>query len=218
MRVNTSRTLRRIAIAQLPTKWGEFQAIGFQLHSDDGIQRLQTAIALILGEEPPTTPLVRIHSECLTGDVLGSLRCDCGDQLELAMRAIAREGSGLLIYEQQEGRGIGLMAKLQAYSLQEDGMDTIEANHALGFSTDGRDFALPVAILHDLTITRVRLLSNNPQKSRALIDAGIDAELVPCEVAPNPYSSSYLKTKREKMGHVLSHTPGETKEMELMKR
>lgn len=114
MKVDTFRALRRIAIAQLPTEWGESQAIGCELQSDDGIQRLQTAIVLILGKEPPTTPLVRIHSECLTGDVLGSLRCDCGDQLELAMRAIPREGSGLLIYEQQEGRGIGLMAKLQA--------------------------------------------------------------------------------------------------------
>lgn len=114
--------------------------------------------------------------------------------------------------EQQEGRGIGLMAKLQAYSVQETGMDTVEANHALGFSTDGRDFALPVAILNNLAITRVRLLSNNPQKSRALIDAGIDVDLVSCEVAPTPHSFAYLKTKGEKMGHALSFRAGEHKD------
>jgi GTP cyclohydrolase II len=149
-------------------------------------------------------PLLRIHSQCRTGDALGSLRCDCGGQLELAMCAIARERSGLLIYEHQEGRGIGLMAKLQAYSLQDTGLDTVEANHALGFSTDYRDFALPVAILRDLGISRVRLLSNNPQKSRTLIDSGIDVvEQIPCEVAPNPHSFAYLQAKKEKMGHAL---------------
>jgi 3,4-dihydroxy-2-butanone 4-phosphate synthase len=127
--------------------------------------------------------------------------------LELAMRAIAREKSGLLIYEQQEGRGIGLMAKLQAYSLQDTGLDTIEANHALGFSTDCRDFTLPVAILRDLAITRVRVLSNNPHKSRALIDAGIEVvEQVPCEVAPNPHSFAYLQAKKQKMGHALGQS------------
>jgi len=206
-----SRKVRRIASTRLPTKWGTFQAIGFQWEICNGTRQIETAVALISGDMTGNAPLLRIHSQCLTGDVLGSLRCDCGDQLEMAMRAIAREKDGLLIYEHQEGRGIGLMAKLQAYSLQDTGLDTVEANHALGFSADYRDFALPVAILSDLGISRVRLLSNNPHKSRALIDAGIDvAERVPCEVAPNIHSFAYLQAKKEKMGHALSQTDGET--------
>src|SRR5947209_19916094 len=128
----------------------------------------------VSGDPTRGAPLVRIHSQCLTGDVLKSLRCDCGDQLELAMRTIAEEGCGILIYEHQEGRGIGLMAKLQAYALQDEGLDTIGANHALGLMADYRNFSLPAAILHDLGISRVRLLSNNPQKSRALSNAGIE--------------------------------------------
>jgi 3,4-dihydroxy-2-butanone 4-phosphate synthase/GTP cyclohydrolase II len=203
-RTDQRRNVRRVACTHLPTKWGLFRAIGFELETYNGSRHVDTAVALVLGELNNDAPLVRIHSQCLTGDVLGSLRCDCGDQLELAMRAIAHEGSGLLIYEHKEGRGIGLMGKLQAYSLQERGLDTIEANHALGFSTDYRDFALPVAILNDLAINRVRLLSNNPLKVRALIDAGIDVRQVSCEVAPNAYSFAYLNAKREKMGHVLS--------------
>jgi 3,4-dihydroxy-2-butanone 4-phosphate synthase/GTP cyclohydrolase II len=200
-----SRKFRRVASTGLPTKWGVFQAIGFQRETCDDIQQVETAVALVLGEITGNAPLLRIHSQCFTGEVLGSLRCDCGEQLELAMREIAREGSGLLIYEHQEGRGIGLMAKLQAYGLQDAGLDTIEANHALGFQVDCRDFGLPVAILHDLDIRRVRLLSNNPEKFRALIDAGIEVvDHVPCEVSPNPHSLAYLRTKREKMGHTLS--------------
>jgi GTP cyclohydrolase II len=196
--------LRRVACTRLPTKWGIFQAIGFQWEICSGTRKIETAVALLLGKMSGNVPLLRIHSQCRTGDALGSLRCDCGDQLELAMRAIAREKSGLLIYEHQEGRGIGLMAKLRAYSLQDTGLDTVEANHALGFSTDYRDFALPVAILRDLGISRVRLLSNNPQKSRTLIDAGIDVvEQIPCEIAPNPHSFAYLQAKKEKMGHAL---------------
>src|ERR1700752_531635 len=205
-----SRMLRRGAATGLPTKGGEFQAIGFQQEICNGIQRFETAVALVLGEVSGTVPLLRIHSQCLTGDALGSLRCDCGEQLELAMRAIVLEKSGLLIYEHQEGRGIGLMAKLQAYSLQDKGLDTVEANHALGFNTDHRNFALPVAILRDLGISRVRLLSNNPQKSRTLIDAGIDVvERVSCEVAPNPHSFAYLQAKKVKMGHALSQSSRE---------
>jgi 3,4-dihydroxy-2-butanone 4-phosphate synthase/GTP cyclohydrolase II len=188
----------------LPTKWGIFQAIGFQWEICNGTRQIETAVALLLGDMTENAPLLRIHSQCLTGDALGSLRCDCGGQLDLAMHAMAREKSGLLIYEHQEGRGIGLLAKLQAYGLQDTGLDTVEANHALGFSADYRDFALPVAILRNLGISRVRLLSNNPRKSRALVDAGIDVvERVPCEVAPNPHSFAYLQAKREKMGHVL---------------
>lgn len=172
-----------------------------------GLRRrpLETAVVLILGDPASGTPLLRMHSQCFTGDVLGSLRCDCGDQLEFAMRTIAREGCGLLIYEHQEGRGIGLAAKLRAYALQDQGLDTVAANHALGFETDCRDFRLPVAILADLGIRRVRLLSNNPDKLRALVNAGIAVvEQIPCEVTPNPHAITYLRTKKERMGHTLS--------------
>jgi GTP cyclohydrolase II/3,4-dihydroxy-2-butanone 4-phosphate synthase len=140
--------------------------------------------------------------------MLGSLRCDCKDQLEIALQAIADEGRGLLIYEYQEGRGIGLMAKLQAYALQDAGLDTVEANHALGFEADCRDFSLPAAILHELGVRQVRLLSNNPNKTRALLDAGIEVvKQVPCEVAPTEHSFDYLRTKKEKMGHTLTLEP-----------
>jgi len=150
-------------------------------------------------------PLLRVHSQCLTGEMFGSLRCDCGGQLELAMQAIAREGRGLVIYEYQEGRGIGLMAKLQAYELQDAGIDTIEANHALGFKSDFRDFSLAAVILHDLRIPRVRLLTNNPRKVHALSDAGIEVvERVSCEVRPTAHSLAYLQTKKQKMGYALS--------------
>src|SRR5258705_2578294 len=158
-----------------------------------------------MGDVRQGTPLLRIHSQCFTSEVLGSLRCDCGDQLEIAMRAIAEEGRGLVIYEHQEGRGIGRMAKLQAYALQDEGLDKVEANHAVGFMPDYRDFSLPAAILHDLGISRVRILSNNPHKSRALLDAGIEVVAqLPCEAAPNPHSLAYLRVKKEKMGHALS--------------
>jgi 3,4-dihydroxy-2-butanone 4-phosphate synthase/GTP cyclohydrolase II len=158
-----------------------------------------------MGDVRQGTPLVRIHSQCFTGEVLGSLRCDCGEQLEIALRAIAEEGCGLVIYEHQEGRGIGLMAKLRAYALQDKGFDTVEANHALGFASDYRDFTLPVAILRDLGISQVRLLSNNPQKASALSAAGIEViAQVPCEIAPNEHSLDYLRTKKEKLGHALT--------------
>ena len=158
-----------------------------------------------MGDLTQGAPLLRIHSQCFTGEALGSLRCDCADQLAMAMQAIAEEGRGLVIYDYQEGRGIGLMAKLQAYELQDVGIDTVEANHALGFKADCRDFSLPAAILHDLDVRRVRLLTNNPGKARALSDAGIEVVArVPCEVAPSQHSSAYLRTKKEKMGHVLN--------------
>jgi 3,4-dihydroxy-2-butanone 4-phosphate synthase/GTP cyclohydrolase II len=202
-----SWVLRCVTSTRLPTRWGEFQVIGFERESRDETPRVETAVVLALGEIADNTPLLRIHSQCLTGDVFGSLRCDCGEQLELAMRTIASEGSGLLIYENQEGRGIGLMAKLQAYSLQDTGLDTIEANHALGFVADARDFGLPVMILQELGIRRVRLLTNNPQKSRAVDDAGIEViERIPCEAEPNAHSLAYLQAKKERMGHSLSFT------------
>jgi GTP cyclohydrolase II len=197
-------TIRQVAATELPTRWGPFRALGFERPSL-GQRAPETAIVLVLGEPSRRVPLVRIHSQCITGEVLRSLRCDCGEQLELAMRAIAAEGCGLLIYEQQEGRGIGLMAKLQAYALQDQGLDTIAANHALGFEADCRDFSLPGAILNDLGIQRIRLLSNNPDKRRALTEAGILVmEQIPCEATPNPHTVGYLRVKKQSMGHTLS--------------
>ena len=182
-----------------------FEAIGFERDVRAGGRTIETALALVRGDPRRGAPLLRVHSQCVTGEVLGSLRCDCGGQLELAMRAIAQEGRGLVIYEYQEGRGIGLMAKLQAYELQDVGIDTIEANHALGFKADLRDFSLAAAILHDLRIPRVRLLTNNPRKVHALEDGGIEiVEQLPCEVRPTAHSLAYLQTKKQKMGHALN--------------
>jgi GTP cyclohydrolase II len=189
----------------MPTKWGQFQAIGYERDDFDYGQRGETAIAFVLGELTRGAPLLRIHSQCFTGEVLGSLRCDCSGQFELAMQSITDEGRGLIIYEYQEGRGIGLMAKLQAYELQDGGIDTVEANHALGFKADCRDFSLPAAMLHDLGVRRVRLLTNNPRKIRAIANAGIEfVAQLRCEVTANPHSLRYLRTKKEKMAHGLS--------------
>jgi 3,4-dihydroxy-2-butanone 4-phosphate synthase/GTP cyclohydrolase II len=198
--------LRRVASTRIPTKWGNFETLGFERELLNGTRHVETALALVLGDlKGDGAPLVRIHSQCFTGEVLGSLRCDCGDQLDLAMRAIADEGRGVVIYEHQEGRGIGLMAKLQAYSLQDKGLDTVEANRALGLAADYRDFSLPAAILSELGVTRVRLLSNNPDKSRALSDAGIDVvAMIPCEAVANSHSLAYLRAKKEKLGHALT--------------
>jgi GTP cyclohydrolase II len=194
-----------IASTRLPTKWGTFEMMGFERDVWNGGRTAKTALAIALGDLRQGVPLLRVHSQCLTGEVFGSLRCDCGGQLDLAMQAIAQEGRGLVIYEYQEGRGIGLMAKLQAYELQDAGIDTIEANHALGFKADFRDFSLAAAILHDLRIKRVRLLTNNPRKVRALSDGGIEVvERLPCEVGPTAHSLAYLQTKKQKMGHTLS--------------
>jgi GTP cyclohydrolase II len=197
--------LWRIASTRLPTRWGVFEAIGYERDVWTGGRTGETGLALVLGDLRHGVPLLRVHSQCLTGEMFGSLRCDCGGQFKLAMRAIAQEGRGLVIYEYQEGRGIGLMAKLQAYELQDAGIDTIEANHALGFKADFRDFSLAAAILRDLRIPRVRLLTNNPRKVRALIDGGIGVvERLPCEVGPTAHSLAYLQTKKQKMGHALS--------------
>src|SRR5208282_1600001 len=197
--------LWRVATARMPTKWGMFHAVGFKREIASGIPGVETALAIVMGDLRKDAPLLRIHSQCFTGEALGSLRCDCGDQLAMAMQAVADEGRGLVIYEYQEGRGIGLMAKLQAYELQDAGIDTVEANHALGFKADYRDFSLPAAILHDLGVSRVRLLTNNPHKARALTNAGIEVVTrIRCEAAPTSHSLSYLRTKKEKMGHALS--------------
>jgi GTP cyclohydrolase II len=170
-----------------------FEAIGFERDLTNGPTRVETALAIIMGDLTEGVPLLRIHSQCFTGEILGSLRCDCRDQLEMAMQAIAEESRGLLIYDYQEGRGIGLMAKLEAYGLQDAGLDTVEANHALGFKADCRDFSLPAAILRELGIKRVRLLSNNPRKANALTANGVEVVQLTCEARPNPHSSAYLQ-------------------------
>jgi GTP cyclohydrolase II len=196
--------VRQVASADFPTRWGHFQIHGFRAGSGSG-SKTEEAVALVMGDVQSGTPLVRVHSQCLTGDVFGSLRCDCRQQLEMALAMIAGEGKGILIYEQQEGRGIGLMAKLQAYALQESGLDTVEANERLGFKADQREFEMPAKILGALGIKQVRLLSNNPQKVAALEHAGIKVvERVPCEVAPTAHTEDYLKTKQEKLGHLFT--------------
>jgi len=210
-------TIQRIASTRIPTQWGTFQTLAFERQTPGGNKPIETALVMMMGDVTSGAPLVRIHSQCITSEVCGSLRCDCSDQLEIAMRAIANEGCGLIIYEHQEGRGIGLLAKLQAYSLQDAGLDTVEANEALGLMVDCRTFGLPAAILHDLDIRAVRLLSNNPQKGRALLDAGIEVVAqVPCEAAPNPHSQAYMRTKQERMGHRLSLTNHDLAEDEIL--
>jgi GTP cyclohydrolase II len=201
-----SSHIKQVASADFPTRWGNFRIYGFRSESGaDGDRRVEEAIALVMGDIFSAPPLVRVHSQCLTGDVFHSLRCDCRQQLEMALAMIRDLGAGILIYEQQEGRGIGLMAKLQAYELQDSGLDTVEANERLGFKADHRDFALPGEILKALGITKVRLLSNNPDKVEALQSVGVEVvERVPCEVKPSPHAEEYLKTKKEKLGHLFS--------------
>jgi GTP cyclohydrolase II len=194
--------LHKVAEAEFPSRFGDFRIFGF-----DGVYagRREEAVVLRMGElagEPP--PLVRIHSQCLTGDVFHSLRCDCRAQLELSLERIADEGRGLLIYEHKEGRGIGLLNKLRAYELQDHGADTVEANERLGFEADLRNYRLPAEILLYFEITRVRLLSNNPKKIQALERAGVQVvERIPCEIPPLDSSETYLRTKKEKLGHLL---------------
>jgi len=193
--------LKKVAEADFPTRFGHFRIYGFEGRAGD---TLEESVVLKMGaiEGPP--PLVRIHSQCLTGDVFHSLRCDCGAQLELALETIAAEGRGLLIYENQEGRGIGLMNKLRAYELQDGGADTVEANEQLGFEADLRGYELPGAILRYLGLRAVRLMSNNPAKIEALERAGVQVtERVPSIVAPQDPAQEYLRTKKEKMGHLL---------------
>lgn len=195
-------TAKQIASADFPTRWGHFRIHGFTLDSSKN-GKPEEAVALVIGDIHSSPPLVRVHSQCLTGDVFGSLRCDCRQQLEMALSLIAGEGAGILIYEQQEGRGIGLMPKLQAYELQDAGLDTVEANERLGFRADHREFELPAEILKSLGVGRIRLLSNNPEKVAALERAGIGVtERVPCEVAPSAHAEDYLRVKKEKMGHL----------------
>ncbi len=206
METVTEPSVKKIAEAKFPTRWGQFRILGFEGHFlSEGERRREEAVALVMGDIHTEPPLVRIHSQCLTGDVFGSLRCDCRQQLEMSLQMISEGGAGILIYEEQEGRGIGLMAKLQAYQLQDQGLDTVQANEKLGFKADCRDYNMPVEILRALKVKSVRLLSNNPDKVAALEKGGIEvAERVPCEVEPTPYAEKYLETKREKMGHLFS--------------
>jgi GTP cyclohydrolase II len=203
-----SNPARKVAEADFPTRWGKFRIYGFE-GLPDRSGKPETAVALVMGDVHTSPPLVRVHSQCLTGDVFGSLRCDCRAQLEMALGMISEAGAGVLVYEQQEGRGIGLMAKLQAYALQDQGLDTVEANEKLGFAADHREYGLPGQILLALGVKAVRLLSNNPDKVAALERAGVKvAERVPCEVEPQAHAAGYLKTKNEKMGHILSGKRG----------
>jgi len=192
--------VKLIAEAALPTRHGRFTIYGFK-----GRGPLDEAIALVRGKlNGKTAPLVRVHSQCLTGDVLGSLRCDCRAQLELSLKKIGQAGSGILLYLPQEGRGIGLMNKLRAYQLQDGGMDTVEANETLGFAADERDYDFPAQILKKLGATKIRLLSNNPEKVRQLEQSGIRVvQRVACQPRVSKISRAYLQTKKNKMGHLL---------------
>ncbi len=193
--------LNKVAEADFPSRFGHFRIFGFE-----GVRPAETeeAVVLKLGDLAPDlgAPLVRIHSQCLTGDVFHSLRCDCRSQLEMALEQIVAEHRGLLIYEHQEGRGIGLLNKLRAYELQDGGLDTVEANVKLGFEADHRDYALPAAILHYFKVPAVRLLSNNPDKIAALEQGGIQVERAPIIAPAMTSTTDYMRTKREKMGHL----------------
>lgn len=189
-----------VARADLPTRYGRFTIYGFQ-----GQGPAEEAVALVHGNlRNRVVPLVRVHSQCLTGDVFTSLRCDCRAQLELSMKEIGRVPSGILLYLPQEGRGIGLMNKLRAYELQDGGMDTVEANVSLGFAVDAREYDFPARILKKLGVTKIRLLSNNPDKVRQLESAGVRVvQRVPCEPRVSKTSRTYLQTKKRKMGHLI---------------
>jgi GTP cyclohydrolase II len=189
-----------VARAELPTRYGRFRIFGFE-----GKGPQEQAVALVRGNlRGPVVPLVRVHSQCLTGDVLNSLRCDCRAQLELSLKKIGRARAGILLYLPQEGRGIGLMNKLRAYQLQDGGMDTVEANVSLGFAADAREYDFPAKILKKLGVRKIRLLSNNPDKVKQIESAGVRvAEMVPCQPRISKISRAYLETKKSKLGHML---------------
>ncbi len=208
-------SVRKAAEADFPTRWGHFRIFGFvgtrpNRAPEPGCEpnpsqneMVEEMVALVMGDVSSAPPIVRIHSQCLTGDVFGSLRCDCRPQLELALRTIADAGAGILLYEQQEGRGIGLMPKLQAYALQDKGLDTVEANEELGFKADCRAFELPAEVLKLMGIVEVRLMTNNPEKVAALESAGIRVvERISSAVESQESFEKYLQVKRDKMGHL----------------
>jgi GTP cyclohydrolase II len=214
---NVNGNVKKIAEADFPTRWGHFRILGFEGTAEPRPDcdparacEAEELVALVMGDLDAAPPLVRIHSQCLTGDVFHSLRCDCRLQLEMALKMIAQAGAGILLYEQQEGRGIGLMAKLRAYALQDQGLDTVEANEKLGFAADCRGYELPAAALKLLGVKTVRLITNNPEKVAALESAGIRVtERLSAAVEPQESFAGYLKTKQEKMGHILATTVSE---------
>ncbi len=201
--------LKQIADVRFPTRWATFRLLSFAaIHANAKTKKesVETALALVLGDVHRFAPVVRIHSQCITGEVFHSLRCDCHDQLQLALGTIAKDGAGAVVYEHQEGRGIGLMEKLRAYELQDRGLDTVEANLRLGHSADSRDYALAVGVIRFLGIRSLRLISNNPEKIRAVESGGIEiVERISADVPGGPHSMHYLATKREKFGHLSAH-------------
>jgi GTP cyclohydrolase II len=200
-------SIRQIASARLPSRWGSFRILGFEVDCEpEPDRRRESAVVLTMGDLAHKAPLLRIHSRCLTGDAFSSLRCDCGEQLQISLAMIAKEGTGLIIYEEQEGRGIGLIPKIQAYELQDLGCDTVEANERLGYKSDCRNFMFPAQILSYLGIRNVRLITNNPRKIQALIDADIEVtQRIPCETVPTAHGLQYLRAKKERMGHLLAN-------------
>jgi GTP cyclohydrolase II len=203
-------TLNQIADVSFPTRWADFRLLAFEctkVNDKTKEKRVETALAVILGDIHSSPPIVRIHSQCTTGEVFHSLRCDCHDQLHMALRVIAEEGAGVLLYEQQEGRGIGLMEKLRAYELQDQGLDTIEANLRLGHAVDLRDYTLAIEVLQFLKIRELRLITNNPEKINAVLSSGIEiAERLSADVPRDPHFAHYLVTKRDKLGHLSNRT------------
>jgi 3,4-dihydroxy 2-butanone 4-phosphate synthase/GTP cyclohydrolase II len=205
-RMDTERIVERQVDVQLPTTFGEFQLIAYRQTTTN-----EEHLALVKGTWNPDDPvLVRVHSSCVTGDIFGSCRCDCGPQLHRAMEMIEAEGRGVIVYMQQEGRGIGLLSKLKAYKLQEQGADTVEANLMLGFSMDARDYGVGAQILHDLGVRKMRLMTNNPRKRTGLVGYGLEiVENVPIEIPANAHNERYLRTKKEKLGHTLNLSQGD---------
>jgi GTP cyclohydrolase II len=204
-------SVKKVADADFPSRWGHFRILGFEgvvadpqsCNDTTPAPKIEGAVALVMGDIHAAPPIIRIHSQCLTGDVFHSLRCDCRQQLELALKTITEAGTGILLYEQQEGRGIGLMAKLKAYELQDQGFDTVEANVELGYKPDCRQFELPAEVLKLLGVHAVRLITNNPEKVEALESAGIRVvERISAAVEPEETFQRYLDVKREKMGHI----------------